>query len=50
MNLIPTRRPVKKNIRDVVSNKRAVNKAVKESISDQKKVTLQAARLRAQEA
>ena len=40
----------KKDIRDVVYNERAIKKAAKESIQDQKKVTKRAAKLRAQHA
>jgi len=47
MKLLRLKKPVKKNIRDVIDNERVIKKAVKESIKDQKKVTKKAAILRA---
>jgi len=48
MNLLRLKKPVKKDVRDVIYNERALKKAAKESIKDQKKVTEKAIRLRAQ--
>jgi len=47
MKLLRLKKPVKKNIRDVIDNERVIKKAVKESIKDQNKVTKKAAVLRA---
>lgn len=48
MNLLQHKKPGKKNIRDVIDNERALKKAAKESIEDQKKVSQKAAVLRAE--
>lgn len=48
MNLLRLKKPVKKNIRDVIKNERAINKAARQSIADQKKVTRKAVTLRAE--
>jgi hypothetical protein len=48
MNVLRIKKPAKKNVRDVVYNERALKKAAKESIKDQKRVTKKASKLRAQ--
>jgi hypothetical protein len=48
MNKLQFKKPAKKNIRDVIDNERAIKKAAKESINDQKKITQKAAMLRAE--
>ena len=48
MNILKFKKPEKKNIRDVINNERALKKATKESINDQKKVAQKAAVLRAE--
>jgi hypothetical protein len=50
MNLLRLKKPAKKNIRDVIRDDRAIKKAAKESINDQKKITQQATALRTQRA
>lgn len=48
MNLVRLKKPVKKNIRDVIKDERAINKAARQSIDDQKAVARKAATLRAE--
>ncbi len=48
MNLLRLKKSTKKDIRDVVYNERALKKAARESIQDQKRVTKKATKLRAQ--
>lgn len=50
MNLLRLKKPAKKNIRDVIRDDRAIKKAARESINDQKKITQKAITLRAQRA
>lgn len=47
MNLL-LRKSTKKSVRRIVLDDRALKKAAKESIKDQKKITAKAAKLRAQ--
>lgn len=48
MNISLRRQPTTKKVREVVRNDRALKKAAKASIQDQKKIHKQATRLRAQ--
>ena len=48
MKLLQLKKPVRKDIRAVINNERALKKATKESIKDQKKVAQKAAVLRAE--
>lgn len=47
---LPRIKKPQKNIRDVINDDRAIKKAAKASIRQQKKVTVKAAKLRAQTA
>ncbi len=46
MNILRIKKPVQKSVRDVVYDTRALKKAARESIQDQKAVTKEAAKLR----
>ncbi len=48
MNLLRFKKQTKKDVRDVVYDERALKKAARESIQDQKRVAKQASKLRAQ--
>lgn len=50
MSILSIKKRSQKDVRDVIYNERALKKAVKESIKDQKAVTKKAVRLRAQHA
>lgn len=48
MNILRFKKSAKKDAHDVVYNERALKKAARESIQDQKRVTKKASKLRAQ--
>ena len=50
MNLLLNRKSTTKKVRDIVHDERALKKAAKASIKDQKQIHRQAVRLRAQTA
>jgi hypothetical protein len=48
MNILRIKKTTTKNVRDVIYDERALKKAAKESIKDQKQVTKKATKLRTQ--